>query len=416
MYAATATIRHDSAGGPWSLGYLPISDEAGNTAIYGTGTGYLSWPVGSTTSITVTTVGQQCTLRPPVNVTASASSQSVTLHWVAPGGACPVTGFAIRRDGVPTIEVDKSLGSYTIGGLTPGVRYTFVVAAHTAYGDALATGVSVTTPVPPPNGGGTGTGGTGTSGTGTGGAGTGGKSGTGQGGTGTGSIGAGGTGGGGTWTGTGGKGIAGGLSVTVAKPGTLYVGGQPITQDSGVAGEPLLVPNNCNPGTNTGVLHTLSVTLKCLVTLDAFYDPDLKFKSRCIGSAGFDLLTTVIPAGKAAIVAKRTPKLAKQANAIAKELKALKKTQSWIPKDAIAALDYLGNLTKLLNPKKPRELIQVFVTSDHALGAVVTKLKLKPKQTASVVNHIRGLQLGLKQLFTAITGLDDVSKCVKAFK
>jgi hypothetical protein len=46
----------------------------------------------------------------------------------------------------------------------------------------------------------------------------------------------------------------------------------------------------------------------------------------------------------------------------------------------------------------------------------MTKLKLKPKSTATVVNNVRGLQLGLKELFTAITGLDDVSKCVKAFK
>jgi hypothetical protein len=78
----------------------------------------------------------------PQNLTGASSTSSpgvVNLSWTAPvnAGAGGITGYTIRlADDTPIATTTGTGTTYTVTGLTPGVAYTFKVAARNALADA----------------------------------------------------------------------------------------------------------------------------------------------------------------------------------------------------------------------------------------------------------------------------------------
>ncbi len=417
-YVAQLTIPASTYGGTWLLTSATFVDAVNNQATYGPGGS--AYPGNASTAVTVTTNGPSCQPK-----AAEFGSQfggpeaSITIGWRAASHACPPTGYTVLRDGAPAVDVGPAT-SYTANGLAYDQVYTLRVVAHSSQGDVTTQPVLVRTPTSPVDGTGGGTGDGGPGGGSTGGGGTGGS--TGSGGTGSGGgSGAGGTGGGdaaggGTGGGStvGGGTGGGGLQVVVATPPPLLVGGTVINPGpgrTGVTDPGGPVPYGaCQPGSNTGVLHNVRVTFTCLFTGGAFYDPTLKLKNRCIASAGFDILTTLIPVGKAKILVKEAIPLGKSAKLLSAEIKNYK-----LDKALIKALDDFGSaVTVLASKRKGLEIVKYFATSGKTLELLAKVLS--QKKAVKALKDLRILQKSLDDAFKAITGVDDVQKCVAAFK
>lgn len=162
----------------------------------------------------------------------------------------------------------------------------------------------------------------------------------------------------------------------------------------------------CDPGANTGALHVFTVTLKCIVSLRVFYDPTLKAKSRCILSMGGDVLTTLMPAGKVSLIKHAARPIGRSAELVAGELERLHRFDGAL----IDGFDRLGKAMTLVS-HNPKDVVELFLTSDRAMTALAKKLSGHPV----LLKHLAELQTQLKSLFTTLTGIDDYRKCREAF-
>ena len=181
--------------------------------------------------------------------------------------------------------------------------------------------------------------------------------------------------------------------------------------DASVRATPSAVSNNgseplCTPGDNTNPLHVFRVTITCLVSLQAFKDPDLKIKDSCIAKVGFDTVTDLIPAGKVKLLEKEAPGIARSAKDFSGYLKLLK-----IDGGLISGLDKLGKAVVLVKGN-PRETVELFITSDEGLASLSEKLRGHP----SALKALTDLQGRMKSLFLGLTGIGDAKQCLAAFK
>jgi hypothetical protein len=164
---------------------------------------------------------------------------------------------------------------------------------------------------------------------------------------------------------------------------------------------------HCDPGANTGLVHVFKVTIACLFSGEAFYDPALKLKERCIASVGFDALTDLIPGAKIKLLKTASKPIGRDAKALGSAL-----TQSGrFDQSLLNSLDDLGQAITLVT-HHPKDVVGLFVTSDRVLRTVATKLGTHSTALADLTK----LQHALKGLFLSLTGYGDVEKCVAAFK
>ncbi len=147
--------------------------------------------------------------------------------------------------------------------------------------------------------------------------------------------------------------------------------------------------------------------MKCIFSGQVFSDPDLKLKSRCIVSVGFDVATDLIPAAKVKLVKDAAGPIGRSAGKLASDLAKTKRFNKQL-------LDGLENLGKALTlvEHSPRDVVGLFLTSDTALKVVAGKLGAKD---LVALNDLRQLQAAMRSLFLSLTGLSDVEKCKEAF-
>jgi hypothetical protein len=116
---------------------------------------------GSSTSsnevIVVVPGGGGCASPPdaPANLTSSTFGQLVTLNWVAPGGACPATGYAVHAGSSPGAT---DIAVINVGAATSltveapaGTYYVRIVALNGFGGSVASNEVVITVTSAPPN-------------------------------------------------------------------------------------------------------------------------------------------------------------------------------------------------------------------------------------------------------------------------
>lgn len=186
---------------------------------------------------------------------------------------------------------------------------------------------------------------------------------------------------------------------------------RPAHADAGARATPSVASSDageslCGPGANTNPLHIFKVTITCLVSLQAFKDPDLKVKDSCIVKVGFDTVTDLIPAAKVKLLERDAPLIARSATDVSGYLKQLN-----IEKSLISGLDKLGNAVVLVKGS-PLQTVELFITSDEALASLSEKLQ-GHLGVLKALTHLQGL---MKNLFLGLTGIGDAKQCLGAFK
>ena len=124
-------------------------------------------------------------------------------------------------------------------------------------------------------------------------------------------------------------------------------------------------------------------------------------------SLGWDVLTDAIPAGKVKLLKNAAVPIARSSKALASDLAKTKRFDAKL----IDSLDNMGKALTLVT-HHPRDLVELFLSSDRAMAAVAKKLG---KAHPSLVRRVRDFQTQLKRLFVALTGIDDYEKCKQIF-
>lgn len=89
----------------------------------------------------------------PIDVSVSGTADTATLHWRAPRGSAPITGWTVttkpveQRPDNGVERLPKRARSHCFESLTPGTTYTFSVRATNQRGSGKAVSVQYTTPI-----------------------------------------------------------------------------------------------------------------------------------------------------------------------------------------------------------------------------------------------------------------------------
>jgi len=157
-------------------------------------------------------------------------------------------------------------------------------------------------------------------------------------------------------------------------------------------------------------LNVFKVTLTCLGSTQAFRDPALAPKEWCILKIGAD----IIPVGKLNAVRKiapKLPKLTKAAKALAKELKATK--ISAFDKRLLKGLDGLGSALGVL--KDPASMVDVLATDGTVLNGIRKTLTAGKGPYSKAFARLKETEAIFGDIFTTLTGIQDVLDCQTAF-
>ena len=186
---------------------------------------------------------------------------------------------------------------------------------------------------------------------------------------------------------------------------------QPLTPSPAPTGGGTTVSQpRCSPGANMHALHIFKVTMTCLLSGQVFFDPDLRARSRCLVKLGVDALTTLIPAGKLAVIGKYADRFGAPAKALAAGLRKL--GPKGIDAKFIDALDHAGAILHSLSGTRAaaEEFFAFVFTSHKALGKVGQLLA-----HSKLSGKIRAAQDGLDGFLKGVTGISDVQGCIAAF-
>ncbi len=163
----------------------------------------------------------------------------------------------------------------------------------------------------------------------------------------------------------------------------------------------------CDPGDDTRAWNIFKVTVRCLVSGQAFSDPDLAPKDRCIVNLGFD----IIPFGKLKAAAAAIKFFRAKSAALAVVLSALKLRS--IDRKVIRGLDAVGTSYKIF--QDPFEAIQVVATSRLVLRGVRATLTKGRGRYPKALKLLKETQAAGKDLVTMLSGAGDVISCKRAF-
>jgi hypothetical protein len=131
-YAKTITMPDNVAPGAWDVALYPLSDTLGNR-----NGGFTTHP-----EKLMVRYGDSVPTA-PLTVQAAAGNASATVSWSAPASDQPIGSYTVTSTpGGLVTEVDGSVTTATVEGLTNGTAYTFRVVATSSVGDSLPSAAS----------------------------------------------------------------------------------------------------------------------------------------------------------------------------------------------------------------------------------------------------------------------------------